>query len=83
MTKAGDEVSDTKMRKCPFCNGKAELNIDVRQGYIDKKGNLDYAVKTYTVRCLKCGCQTYNYERWADAIKAWNRREAEQDEKKI
>lgn len=38
-------LKDGELRRCPFCNGEAEI-----QSYINK----------YYVRCTRCGAQIYN-----------------------
>ena len=38
-------LKDGELRRCPFCNGEAEV-----QAYLNK----------YYVRCKRCGAQIYN-----------------------
>ena len=64
-----------KMKRCPFCGGEPMLNTKGCIGYIDKKGDQRYVLSPYVVQCGYCGCVTYGYEVYEDAIAAWNRRE--------
>lgn len=47
-----------RLRKCPFCGGKAKLRGFTR----------------YWVQCTKCEVQTQLYVCMDDAEEAWNRR---------
>ena len=63
------------LKRCPFCNGKPQLNTCYGKGYIDKDGVLQYTTTPYIIQCINCGCETYPYEQLEDAMSAWNRRD--------
>ena len=54
-------MSETKLLRCPFCGGEAEL----------LKGQCE--IDNY-VMCLECRSKTKLYNTKASAIKAWNTR---------
>ena len=73
-------MSELKIKRCPFCDGVAEL--DFAHGsftYTDKNGEARYTGFYYTVKCTNeiCGCHIGIYEEPEMAIKAWNRRVSE------
>ncbi len=51
-----------KLKPCPFCGGKAELDEDYDSGNI------------FWVFCTRCGISTDTDYVSKEAIKAWNRR---------
>lgn len=67
----------TELKPCPFCGGKAKLD----------HGRIGITETSY-VRCEKCWSkgqsitESVRYSSDAEAIKAWNRRVGEQDERK-
>lgn len=53
-------MSRTKLKLCPFCNGKAKIHYDYS----------NFAL----VQCSKCGIGTLHKPNEADVIKDWNTR---------
>jgi len=64
-------MKEPKLAKCPFCNGKAELNYYSDVGY-----------RNYFVFCKKCGAKSQEFydpesnegEGMLAAVEVWNRR---------
>ena len=61
MRNEGLEMSNEKLKPCPFCGGKAKLLAD--------HGNIKF-----WVCCKKCIADTLIYDSKQEAIESWNRR---------
>lgn len=68
-------MSEVKLKSCPFCGGKAEVEYQD-----DERWN----PVSYIGVCQKCGCRV---ERWSKdkegAAKVWNERKAETPKKAV
>ena len=62
---AGKDRKMEELKKCPFCNGQAEV-----RGIKDFSGKVIIA----SVACKKCEASTRNYAFENAAIEAWNKR---------
>lgn len=60
-------------KKCPFC-GARDPRVWTRESY-DRR--YDKTTTRTTVYCQECGCRTEAHQRPADAVRAWNRRAAD------
>ena len=54
----------TELKPCPFCGGEAEIE-EIYYTF--------WHLKTYYVRCTRCGCRTMEDNK-EYAIQDWNRR---------
>ena len=66
--------SINKLKKCPFCGGKAKI-VQSRRW----PKHLDYAIMAFSVVCTNMDCIIYNadnqyYETELEAITEWNTR---------
>ncbi len=72
-----EEYSDNaELKRCPFCDGKAELRQeDFDPRWMPTRNDPDSGgCPPYYVKCEDCGANTeYRYD-YPDAIKLWNRR---------
>lgn len=74
------ELSEIKLKPCPFCGGKAYLiDYDESDKYFpeDNPDELDCAVET-TAECDYCGAMISLFETPRKAVEAWNRRAADE-----
>ena len=68
--KDGAEMTDIKLKPCPFCGGVAKVYHEKNHGGIDGS----------VVRCESCGAKaewkrlSYDYACDYGAVEAWNRR---------
>ena len=60
MTDCKDETGGIKLRPCPFCGGKADVDI--------------YKSGDYHAQCLQCGTLTKDFPNTEEAAAAWNMR---------
>lgn len=58
-----------QLKPCPFCGGKASLNIDP-DGTVDTEGRR----WAFTIVCNKCAATAGLHWLVQNAIEAWNRR---------
>ena len=65
-----------ELKRCPFCNGKAEIDVHTSSSKLQMKSGF--------IRCLDCGSRgqvtyslTGNNDFIDKAIEAWNRRAEE------
>lgn len=65
---------------CPFCGGKAYLNIDEDKDPL-VRGNGENLI--YSVLCGKCGASTKLHWTSIEAFKSWNRRISVKDKYKV
>ena len=76
-------MSDTELKPCPFCGGKAELKGGIRiTPVIDENGayiDADFECYPSWVECTKCYATGQSFDKddkdEEKAIEAWNRRE--------
>lgn len=57
-----------KIKKCPFCRAKADIEKDI--------------LHFYMVRCQNCGCRTRGTQTQEEAVNIWNRRCGDKYEEK-
>ena len=54
-------LKDGELRRCPFCNGEAEIKKCLDDMAIEPVTNeLRSYINKYYVRCTRCGAQIYN-----------------------
>lgn len=68
-------MTDQKLKKCPFCGGKARVTGS------ESLGTVNY----YYVYCMECNARTDDCAGRQSAIEAWNKRvgEVENEQRKI
>ena len=57
-------INTYKLKPCPFCGGKAEINNLIKFDNNDR----------FWVECKECGIGTKIYDSEQEATEAWNRR---------
>lgn len=64
-------MSDTKLKPCPFCGGKAQI---ISREFFDDSTN-ELVVKFYGVRCIDCDTiHGQLFKEQLKAINSWNTR---------
>lgn len=75
-------MSESKIKSCPFCGGKAIVDSEPVPLYLCTEQDPDgeYAPVAWWCVCEECGAESAYQKTELKAIEAWNRREGEQDE---
>lgn len=66
-------MSKEILKPCPFCGGKAVIDLDIYEDYSSEDGCC-IEKEQYSAGCTECGITTRYTSKW-DAIERWNERE--------